>query len=353
MSSSLFARVGGLVLLALLLTIAPVRATEPSEPTPAGPFASMVLRLGRVPFAGPGEVVRKIGWMQDYLKKAVGVAEVKLVFSRDRNYESLMTKVGAGEVDIAWLSTVAYLRGRDRYRLQPLVRPIRGNATSYRGIIIVRKDSGVKTLADLRGKRIGWVDPESSSGYIFPRALLLQAGLDPARDLREERFLQKHDAVVWNVFLGKVDAGACFDDARKLLGNPLMIERLDVIGRTEPIPNEPIVCRSDLPAPLIARLREAFLALDAANPEHRAYLTIDADDFQGFVAATDEDYESARRLLATVDAAAKSAARPAALSPSPPDPSTMPVRRTSSAQEEGPAPGTASPSGATPISAAP
>jgi phosphonate transport system substrate-binding protein len=249
MSSSLFARVGGLILLALLLTIAPGRATEPSEPAPAGPYADMVLRLGRVPFAGPGEVVRKIGWMQEYLKKAVGVAEVRLVFSRDRNYESLMTKVGSGEIDIAWLSTVAYLRGRERYRLQPLVRPIRGNATSYRGIIIVRKDSGVKTLADLRGKRIAWVDPESSSGYIFPRALLLQAGLDPARDLREERFLQKHDAVVWNVFLGKVDAGACFDDARKLLGNPLMIERLDVIGRTEPIPNEPIVCRNDLPAP--------------------------------------------------------------------------------------------------------
>lgn len=285
-------------LFALLGHLAPLHAQVASPGSARAPDrTSMILRLGRVPFAGPGEVLRKIAWMQEYLQKELGVAEVRLVFPRDRSYDSLMSKLGSHEIDIAWLSTVAYLQGRKRFGLRPLVRPVRGNATSYRGIIIARKDSGIKTLEDLRGKRFAWVDPESSSGYLFPRALLLQAGLVPNRDLRDERFLHKHEAVVWSVFLGKTDAGACYDDARKLLGNPLFIERVDVIARTAPIANEPIVCRDDLPDDLAQDIKRAFLQLDPKNPDHQRFLTIDTDDFQGFVAADEADYAEAQQVL--------------------------------------------------------
>lgn len=242
--------------------------------------------------------MKRIGWIPEYLRKETGVKEVKLLFARERNYEQLLTELGNGELDLAWLSTIAYVTGKEKYRLRPLVKPVRKNATSYRGIIITRKDSGIKTLADLKGKRMGWVDPESASGYIFPKILLESAGIHEAHDLGETKFLQKHDAVVWNVLLRKVDAGACYDDARTILSNPSHIRQLEVLTKTGTIPNEPIVCRDDLPEELAQRIRAAFLKLDPENPEHQAYLKYDPTDFSRFVPAEDAEYDEVRTMLA-------------------------------------------------------
>ena len=148
---------------------------------------------------------------------------------------------------------------------------------------------------------MAWVDRDSSSGYVFPRALLRNAGLDPDKDLAREVFVGKHDSVVWNVFLGKADAGACYDDARLILKNPLFIERLDILARTADITNEPIVCRPGLPKDLAEDIQQAFLNLND-NPRWKGLVSqLDTTDFQGFVPAEDSDYDSVREVLPLVE----------------------------------------------------
>ncbi|MBF0502139.1 MAG: phosphate/phosphite/phosphonate ABC transporter substrate-binding protein [Candidatus Riflebacteria bacterium] len=256
-------------------------------------LAETVLRVGRVPFSNSSEMFRQHEGFMKYLKDELGVKEARLVTAS--NYEGILGKLERGEIDIGWLATLAYVDNKAKYKLKPLVKPVRFQSTSYRGIIIARGDSGIKNLSDLKGKKFAWVEKESASGYSFPKALLYEAGIDPDKDFAESAFLTKHDAVVYNVLLGKYDAGACYDDARKTLKDQEKINELTIIATTQDISNEPIVCRDDLPADLVEKVKAALLKLSYENPVHRTILE-NLTEVQGFVPAADSDYEYVRKM---------------------------------------------------------
>src|SRR5207244_6062947 len=86
-------------------------------------------------------------------------------------------------------------------------------SSTYRGIIVTRKDSGIKSIADLKGKRFAFVDPKSASGYVYPRAMLIEKGIDPETFFSETIFAGSHDRVIAAVLNRRVDAGAIYDGA--------------------------------------------------------------------------------------------------------------------------------------------
>ena len=271
----------------------PNTGTAPQGDKGKQPFGDLVLKLGRIPFTNATEMLMKHEGLLKYLQTELGVKEVRLILAND--YQGILTKINKGEIDIGWLGSLQYAEGKDKFKLNALVKPVRFNTTFYRGIIITRQDSGIKNISDLKGKKFAWVEKESASGYIFPKALLLQAKINPEKDFSEASFLQKHDAVVLNVFLGKYDAGACYDDARKTLKDKDKMNDLTVLARTEDIANEPIVCREDFPADLAEKVKKAFLKLSVSNPAHKKLLE-DCSDVQGFVVADDKDYEYVRKM---------------------------------------------------------
>jgi len=263
----------------------------------------LVLKLGRIPFTNSSGLMRASEELLKYLSQELGVKEVRLITGSD--YHSLITKLEREEIDIGWLGSLSYVEAAQRLKLKPLVKPTRFDTNSYRGLIITRQDSGIKSLADLKGKKFAWVEKESASGYTFPKALLIEAGINPDKDFAEAAFLQKHDAVVLNVLIGKYDAGACYDDARNTLRDKEKINDLTVLARTEDISNEPIVCRAGLPEDLVEKIRKAFLKLDFNNPAHKKVLD-ELTDVRGFVPASDADYNYVRKvceLLTTHDGA--------------------------------------------------
>ncbi len=272
-------------------------AQPPQGQTPAGNVASAptgsamkdtVLKFGRIPFANATDMVPKHEALMNYLRDELGVKETRLVL--DSSYHNIMARLGRGEIDIAWLGTFSYAEGRGEYKMKLLVKPRRFGSTSYRGIIITRQDSGIRTLQDLKGKKFAWVEKESASGYLFPKALLFEKGVNPDRDFTESSFLGKHDSVVLAVLLGKFDAGACYDDARNTLREKSKMNDLTILATTENISNEPIVVRSDLPEDLVEKIRKAFLKLDVDNPHYKKVLE-ECTDVQGFVPAQDSDYD--------------------------------------------------------------
>jgi phosphate/phosphite/phosphonate ABC transporter binding protein len=276
----------------------PTSQPTATAPTASGnqggkPFADTVLKVGRIPFANASEMVVKHEGLLKYLKSELGIKEARLVLAND--YQGILTKLGRGEIDIGWLGSLPYVDGKEQFKLKPLVKPVRFDTVDYRGVIITRQDSGIKSLADLKGKKFAWVEKESASGYIFPRALIIEAGVNPEKDFVEHTFLNKHDAVVLNVYLGKYDAGACYDDARKTLKDANKMNELTILARTQNIANEPIVCREDFPADLAERIRQAFLKLDKNNIIHKKVME-DLTDVQGFVPANDKDYDYVRKM---------------------------------------------------------
>lgn len=266
--------------------------TEQTAKT-ANPYSSTILKLGRIPFTNPSDMVRKHEAFLDYLTKKLGVKRVTLQTAPD--YTSNLKQIVEGKIDIAWMSTMTSVDARKMKEVELLVKPVRYGSTSYRGIIIARQDSGIRSLKDLKGKKFAWVEKESASAYIFPRALLMNAGIDPDKDFSEVAFLGKHDTVVYNVLMGKYDACACYDDARTTLKDQSKINELTIIGRTEDICNEPIVVRSSLPADLKAKLKETLLSLDYKNPEGKQILE-NLTDVQGFKPVDPRDYDAVEKV---------------------------------------------------------
>ncbi|HOY67248.1 MAG TPA: phosphate/phosphite/phosphonate ABC transporter substrate-binding protein [Candidatus Ozemobacteraceae bacterium] len=286
----------------------PAPATPPAttQPAPApdtaagsgGAYKDTILKLGRIPFTNATEMVKKHEGLLSYLRQELGVKETRLVLASD--YKGIIDKLARGEIDIGWLGTTSYVEAladpKQKASMRILVKPRRFKTTSYRGIIIARGDSGIRNLSDLKGKKIAWVEKDSASGYLFPKALLLEAGVNPDKDFAEAGFLGKHDAVVLNVLLGKYDAGACYDDARNTLREKEKMNELTILASTQDISNEPIVCRADLPEDIIEKIKKAFLKLDIDDPTYKKVLE-DCTDVQGFVTAQDSDYEYVQKVL--------------------------------------------------------
>ena len=95
------------------------------------------------------------------------------------SYAAVIEAMGAGKVDVGWLATFSYVLAKDKYDVELLLVVQRFGSPFYRGQIMVRADSGINSLKDLKGKRFAFVDPASTSGHLYPKTLLLSKGFEP------------------------------------------------------------------------------------------------------------------------------------------------------------------------------
>jgi phosphonate transport system substrate-binding protein len=127
--------------------------------------------------------------------------------------------------------------------------------------VIAHKDSGIKTVADLKGKNFAFVDPSSTSGHLFPKAGLIKAGFNPDKDFGRVIFSGSHDANAISVQNKKIDAAAIADRILDAAISRGLAKREDlvIVWKSDPIPESPTVWRKDLPADLKKRIQAAFL----------------------------------------------------------------------------------------------
>lgn len=269
-------------------TIVPKQSSVASSP-----YANVVLKLGRIPFRNSTTIMQEHEKLIEYLTKKLGVKQVRMQMAS--SYEGIVRQLINGDLDIAWLATMSSVEARNHPAIELLVKPVRFGITTYRGIIITRQDSGIRTLKDLKNKKFAWVEKDSASGYLFPKAVLLEAGVNPAKDFAESAFLNTHDLVVENVLRRKYDAGACYDDARKTLPDKSKIDDLTILATTQDISNEPIVVKKSLPTELKEKIKQALLDLNMKTPEGREVLK-NLSDVQGFLPVKESDYDYVERV---------------------------------------------------------
>lgn len=176
------------------------------------------------------------------------------------SYAAVIEAMGAGKVDIGWLATLSYVLAKDKYDVELLLIVQRFGSPFYRGQIMVRADSGIHSLSDLKGKRFAFVDPASTSGHLYPKTLLLSKGLDPKTFFGKSVFAGSHNAVVLSIYKGEVDGGAAYDGVRAAVAKsyPDVFEKIKVIAYTKEIPNDTVSVRKDFPEDLKVKIRNGL-----------------------------------------------------------------------------------------------
>lgn len=226
---------------------------------------------------------------------------VKAIVASD--YAGVIEALRSKRVDLAFVHPVGYVLANREAGCQILVRDIWQGKTAYTAWFYVRKDRGIQGLEDLRGKTVAFVDPASSSGYIYPMVLLMKHGLvrdrDPKSFFKEALFTGTHEAALQSVLRGRVDAAASFDKAPELhIKDPGLIAELAFVGETPEIPEAGICARPGLPAEPVARVKRALLSIRA--PEYAALLK-EIYGIDGFIEADDRDYQPVRDAIALMN----------------------------------------------------
>lgn len=176
------------------------------------------------------------------------------------SYAAVIEAMGAGKVDIGWLASFSYVLAKEKYDVELLLIVQRFGSPFYRGQIMVRTDSGIKSLNDLKGKRFAFVDPASTSGHLYPKTLLLSKGLDPKTFFGKSIFAGSHNAVVLSILKGEVDGGAAYDGSRAAVAKsyPDVFEKIKVLAYTREIPNDTVSIRKEFPEDLKVKIRNGL-----------------------------------------------------------------------------------------------
>lgn len=189
------------------------------------------------------------------------------------SYAAVIEAMGAGKADVGWLAAFSYVLAKDKYDVEILLTIVRFGSPFYRGQILAGAQSGIQTLADLKGKKFAFGDPASTSGHLYPKTLLLAQGYNPETFFAKTVFAGSHNAVVLSILKGEVDGGATYDDARAIVAKdfPDVYDKIKVIAYTEDIPNEAISVRKGLAPDLKLRIKEGLKAL-SKTPEGKKAL---------------------------------------------------------------------------------
>lgn len=277
---------------------------EAAEAPREKPIGS-TLRLTVVPYEAADKLSEEYAPMAAYLAKRMGAAEGKFMPVID--YAGVLAALQAGQVDVAYLSAFPYALASGRIRLKPLAMPWAMGSLDYRGIIFTRADSGIKSLADLKGKEIAFGDLSSTTGYLLPKAMLEKQGI--LAHLKGARNAGNANMVVAAVENGTAAAGCAYESVFQVAyrETPEKAKLMRVLAETEAIPNGIYVARGDLPDAEVAKLRKAFMDMNT-DPEGRAAMLKAPND--KIVPADDKLFDKVRSVARSQNVTIESFGKP-------------------------------------------
>lgn len=218
-------------------------------------FADDQLTLSIHPYLSHEQVEKKFTPLAKYLSSKTGKS-VKIKIGS--SYEEHIQYVGDDKVDIAYVGPMPYVNLLKTYGAKPILAKLEIDGRSfYQGYIAVRKDSDIKTLADLKGKDIAFGDPHSTMSYLVPHHMLSEAGVFAGKATRYQ-FLYGHNDVAYAILSGDFDAGALKEGVFRRFKE----QGLRVIAKTPNIVSHAFVVRSNMPAKEIQDLREVMLNME-------------------------------------------------------------------------------------------
>ncbi|WP_288746134.1 phosphate/phosphite/phosphonate ABC transporter substrate-binding protein [uncultured Enterococcus sp.] len=258
-----------------------------------------------VPTNNDGSMEAKTKPFAEYLSKKLD-CDVEVTLATD--YSTIVEAMASGQVDIGIMPPAAYVQAKDMGAAEAILTselgkydeetglPLEGELTStFKGEILVKSDSSIKTLSDLKGKKIAALSPNSASGYIYPVAELKDAGIDPTT---QSTITTVNDipSEITSVLNGQMDAAFVFQGARNVFASSFpdndLFEDLRVLYLTEgDIPNDAIAVQPSMDETLKEEVKQVFLNMtdDDEGAEAMAIW-----GHKGYQEAADSAYDTIR-----------------------------------------------------------
>lgn len=271
-----------------------VSRSNPKSATPAANSPQNILEIAIIPSVSSTQQQDKIQLLEDYLNQELNQT-VKIKLTKD--YETGVNLLVTGQVEVAYLGPLAYIKAKQRNSdLEPIVAHIEKTTGRpwYTSVMVVNRQAGINTPADIRGKRFSFVSPSSASGFLFPSAEFKRLGITPDRDFSQVQYSGGHDKNIVALAEGKVDAIAVDKSVyiEAVKQNKLPENQYKMIWESDPIPNSPFVISSTLPLELKTKFQRALINA----PE--GLVSVGGTTATGYTIVQDEDYEPIRKLQA-------------------------------------------------------
>lgn len=235
--------------------------------------AKDILRITTIPEEAASEQIRKFTPLAKYLEKRLGM---KVEFRPVADYPAAVEALVNKQIDLAWLGGLTFVQAdiRSGGKVVPILQ--REEDTKFRSVFISQTNSGIKKLSDLKGKTLTFGSSSSTSGHLMPRSYMLEAGLNPEKDLSRVAYSGAHDASIAAVVSGRVDAAAVdmtvwqkFVESKRV-----DITKVNAFYETPTFFNYNWTVHQDMAPELRKKIEKAFLDLSDATPEGKEVLSL-------------------------------------------------------------------------------
>lgn len=261
--------------------------------------AKRPLVLAVHPFLTQAEILRRFTPLADFLGGALGAAVAVRIGG---SYAEHIAAIGRDEVDVAFLGPVGYVEMLERFGPKPfLARFEVDHQPNLHGVIAVAQHSLVNSIADLRGRRFAFGDPDSTMSYVVPAWLLAQHGV-PLDALGSHRFLGSHPSVALGILAGDYDAGAL----KREVYDEYAPRGLRILAELPPTPDHLFVTRANFPADRVLELRKSLLTMHE-TPRGAAILEQLHPGLTRLIPGSAADYQELGAMVRSLEAATRRA----------------------------------------------
>ncbi len=239
--------------------------------TSTSAFAQGVLRVTTIPEEAASEQLRKFAPLVKYLERQLGM---KVEFTPVTDYPAAVEALVNRQVDLVWFGGFTFVQAKIRSGDKAIPIAQREEDAQFRSVFITLAGSGIKTLADLKGRNVSFGSQSSTSGHLMPRNFLLEAGINPEKDFKRVAYSGAHDATIASVVTGRVDAAALDITVwRKFVEEKKVdLSKVEVFYTTPPYFNYNWTVHAEMPAALRERITKALLGLSTKDPEGKEIL---------------------------------------------------------------------------------
>lgn len=252
-----------------------------------------VIKMGFVPLKNSEKLVEDLKPISDYLSERLGVKVEAFTAS---NYIGVVEGLGSGSVDFGIIPPFSSLLAQKQSSAKPILTSKgKTGKPGYTAELYVRKDSGIKSLQDVKGEKVAFVDPSSSSGYIYPGAMLVEAGLNLDKDISYQ-FSGGHDKSLQLLLNKDVDVIATFDGVEDRYAKDFPQAKTDIqkLATSDMIPGVMVTTSSKMDKELQDKLEKALR--DVENDPKMKELFTKMFSITGF---TDVDQDAYKKVEAT------------------------------------------------------
>ena len=251
-------------------------------------LAKDVYTISMLPKYAPEDIYNRLVPLAGFLSKNIGTKVEPVV---ERNFAEYEKHIKSKNITIGYQNPVIYVRVSDAHEVLAMALKDKGG-DRFRGLIIVREDSDIVSVDDLKNKKISIVSYAAAGGYLSQKLALIREGIDVEKECKlSEAVDSKHENVIFSVFTGEVDAGFILEASLHIADQYIPPSKIRVLAYSAWLPNWSLSVKRSLPEKDKKAILEAVTGLKKNDPVLKAL------KIKGFRIATDEEYDPVRDAM--------------------------------------------------------